>query len=88
MTDWTAEIDAAAARIRRHVVETPVVALDGAFGLDYPIEMKLEHMQHTGSFKARGAFNTLLSMEVPQAGVVAASGGNHGAAAAYAAARH
>ena len=53
--------------------------------LGYPVEMKLEQMQHTGSFKARGAFNTLLSSDVPKAGVVAASGGNHGAAAAYAA---
>ncbi|GAB5436113.1 MAG: threonine/serine dehydratase [Falsiruegeria mediterranea] len=55
------------------------------FGLDFPVELKLEHTQHTGSFKARGAFNTLLSSDVPDAGVVAASGGNHGAAAAYAA---
>ena len=57
------------------------------FGLSYPIEMKLEHVQHTGSFKARGAFNTLLSGPVPKAGLVAASGGNHGAAVAYAAQR-
>lgn len=86
MTDWAAEIETAAARIRRHVVQTPVVTLE-AFGLDHPVEMKLEQMQHTGSFKARGAFNTLLSQEVPEAGIVAASGGNHGAAAAFAARR-
>ncbi|MEX0337521.1 MAG: threonine/serine dehydratase [Arenibacterium sp.] len=86
MTDWAAEIDAAAARVRRHVVETPVVAMD-AFGLDQPVELKLEQLQHTGSFKARGAFNTLLSSDVPKAGIVAASGGNHGAAAAFAAKR-
>jgi threonine dehydratase len=49
------------------------------------IALKLEQMQHTGSFKARGAFNTLLSLPVPKAGVVAASGGNHGAAVAFAA---
>ncbi|MEY8840178.1 serine/threonine dehydratase, partial [Cribrihabitans sp. XS_ASV171] len=51
----------------------------------YPVEMKLEQLQHTGSFKARGAFNTLLASDVPDAGIVAASGGNHGAAAAFAA---
>jgi threonine dehydratase len=58
-----------------------------SFGLGYPIEMKLEHLQHTGSFKARGAFNSLLSEPVPEAGIVAASGGNHGAAVGYAAAQ-
>ena len=84
MTDWKTEISAAAARIEDHVIRTPVATLDG-FGLPYPIDVKLEQMQHTGTFKARGAFNTLLSMDVPTAGVVAASGGNHGAAAAYAA---
>ncbi|MCL6284701.1 threonine/serine dehydratase [Ruegeria sp. 2012CJ41-6] len=79
---WTQEIEAAAGRIAGHVVETPVMRC-GGFGLDHPVEMKLEQFQHTGSFKARGAFNTLLGSEVPAAGVVAASGGNHGAAAAY-----
>ncbi len=80
--DWKSEILAARDRIAGHAQVTPVMEshIPG-----YPIEMKLEHMQHTGSFKARGAFNTLLSMDVPAAGVVAASGGNHGAAAAYAA---
>lgn len=55
------------------------------FGLPFEIEMKLEQLQHTGSFKPRGAFNTLLSGPVPEAGLVAASGGNHGAAVAFAA---
>ena len=82
--DWSEDIKAAAGRIAGHVVRTPIVTLDG-FGLSYPIEVKLEQMQHTGTFKARGAFNTLLSQEVPEAGLVAASGGNHGAAVAYAA---
>ncbi len=81
--DWKADIDAAAARIKGHVVETPVMASDRLW--DRPVELKLEQTQHTGSFKARGAFNTLLSREVPAAGVVAASGGNHGAAVAFAA---
>ncbi|MCV2866279.1 threonine/serine dehydratase [Defluviimonas sp. WL0075] len=83
--DWRQEIDAAAGRIADHVLRTPVVTVD--FGLGRPVELKLEQMQHTGSFKARGAFNTLLSQPVPPAGVVAASGGNHGAAVAYAARR-
>lgn len=82
--DWPDEIIAAARRISPHVVSTPAAALNG-FGLGYLIEAKLEHMQHTGTFKARGAFNTLLSQDVPEAGLVAASGGNHGAAVAYAA---
>ena len=82
--DWTTEIKAAAGRIAGHIQITPVMQTLG-FGLGYPIEMKLEHMQHTGSFKARGAFNTLLSQDVPAAGLVAASGGNHGAAVGYAA---
>ncbi|WP_461404403.1 threonine/serine dehydratase [Falsiruegeria mediterranea] len=81
---WKSDIRAAAERIAGHVQKTPVMTVNG-FGLDFPVELKLEHTQHTGSFKARGAFNTLLSSDVPDAGVVAASGGNHGAAAAYAA---
>ncbi|WP_164660726.1 threonine/serine dehydratase [Tropicibacter sp. Alg240-R139] len=81
---WKSEINAAAERIADHVQKTPVMTVNG-FGLGYPVELKLEHMQHTGSFKPRGAFNTLLSSDIPAAGVVAASGGNHGAAAAYAA---
>lgn len=82
--DWTREINEAAQRIAGHIQVTPVMQSQG-FGLDFPIEMKLEQLQHTGSFKARGAFNTLLSQDVPSAGLVAASGGNHGAAVGYAA---
>ncbi len=82
--DWTQEINEAAARIDGHVVRTPTAVLD-SFALGYPVEVKLEQLQHTGSFKARGAFNTLLASDVPAAGVVAASGGNHGAAAGFAA---
>ncbi|MCA0929370.1 threonine/serine dehydratase [Ruegeria profundi] len=82
--NWKSEISAAADRIAGYAQVTPVME-SHALGLDYPVEIKLEHMQHTGSFKARGAFNTLLSLDVPEAGVVAASGGNHGAAAAFAA---
>ena len=80
--NWKSEILAAWDRIVGYAQVTPVME---SHLLGYPVEMKLEQMQHTGSFKARGAFNTLLSSDVPKAGVVAASGGNHGAAAAYAA---
>jgi threonine dehydratase len=58
---------------------------ENAFGLDARIFLKLECLQHTGSFKPRGAFNFILSSNIPEAGVIAASGGNHGAAVAYAA---
>src|SRR6185369_15702461 len=73
--------------IRHYIRRTPVVEADAAdFGLDpMPLVLKLELMQHTGSFKTRGAFSNLLTREVPPAGVVAASGGNHGVAVAYAA---
>jgi threonine dehydratase len=83
-----ADIEAAAARIAPHVRVTPVVDLaPGAFGVDAPLTLKLESLQHAGSFKPRGAFNRLLSAVVPPAGVIAASGGNHGAAVAFAARR-
>jgi threonine dehydratase len=73
--------------IQPHIRRTPVVALDGGdFGLGkMALTLKLELLQHSGSFKARGAFTNLLLRQVPAAGVVAASGGNHGAAVAYAA---
>ena len=79
-----ADVDAAAARIGRHVRETPVLAMeDGAFGGPGAITLKLELLQHAGSFKPRGAFNRVLAAEVPAAGLVAASGGNHGVAVAH-----
>jgi threonine dehydratase len=73
--------------IRPHIRRTPIVEVDGAdFGLDsIRIIFKLELLQHAGSFKARGAFTNILTRDVPRAGVVAASGGNHGVAVAYAA---
>src|SRR5947208_16876580 len=75
--------------IRPHVRNTPVIEVDGAdFGLaGISIVLKLELLQHSGSFKARGAMANLLMRNVPPAGVVAASGGNHGAAVAFAAHR-
>ena len=81
-----ADIETAADRIAGHVRRTPVIDSGaGSLGLDISISLKLEQLQHSGSFKARGAFNTLLSADVPETGVAAASGGNHGAAVAYAA---
>jgi len=73
--------------IRPHVRRTPVIEIDAAeVGLaSGRLFLKLELFQHSGSFKARGAFANLLARKVPAAGVVAASGGNHGAAVAYAA---
>ena len=73
--------------IRPHVRRTPILEVAGAdFRLDsISLVFKLEFLQHAGSFKARGAFANLLTREVPKAGVVAASGGNHGVAVAYAA---
>ena len=75
--------DLLSSRVRR----TPVLTIDrGEFGLPPgPLVLKLEHLQHTGSFKTRGAFASLMLATVPAAGVAAASGGNHGAAVAYAA---
>jgi threonine dehydratase len=73
--------------IRPHIRRTPIVEVNGEdFGLPAAtLTLKLELLQHSGSFKARGAFANVLTREVPEAGVVAASGGNHGAATAYAA---
>ena len=85
MTSRT-DIAAAATRIAGHVRHTPVLHLSAAdLGLGFPVTLKLELLQHTGSFKPRGAFNRLLSAALPAVGVIAASGGNHGAAVAYAA---
>ncbi|CAN7312592.1 threonine/serine dehydratase [Mesorhizobium sp. LjRoot246] len=76
-------------RIRPYIRHTPVLRVDMA-DFDRPplaVDLKLECLQHSGSFKARGAFTNLLERAVPEVGVVAASGGNHGAAVAYAAMR-
>jgi threonine dehydratase len=75
--------------IRPHIRRTPVVEIAGEdFGAPgVTLAFKLEPVQHAGAFKARGAFANLMLREVPPAGVAAASGGNHGAAVAYAAAK-
>jgi predicted alternative tryptophan synthase beta-subunit len=75
------------ALIRPYVRRTPVIEIDGAeFGVESKkLLLKLELLQHSGLFKARGAFANLLTRKIPAKGVVVASGGNHGAAVAYAA---
>lgn len=92
--DWAMILDITSAAvasvaelIRPYIRYTPVITIDRAsLGLPPgPLALKLEQLQHSGSFKARGAFANLLLRTVPPAGVVAASGGNHGAAVAYAA---
>ena len=86
-----ADIEAAAERVAPHVRVTPLLLPaagsmgNGSAGTDWQPVLKLEFLQHTGSFKARGAFNNLLSRPVGPAGVTAVTGGNHGAAVAYAA---
>src|SRR5258708_2890950 len=78
------DIQAANQRIDKYIRRTPVIDLEaGAFGSSAGLTLKLESLQHAGSFKPRGAFNCVLSSQVPAAGIVAASGGNHGAAAAH-----
>jgi threonine dehydratase len=82
-------IEATYARIGPHIRRTPLIEIAARdFGLAGPaLSCKLEFMQHSGSFKVRGAFANLLARSAPRAGVAAASGGNHGAAVAYAAMR-
>jgi threonine dehydratase len=80
-------IRATHAALSGYVRRTPIIEVDGGdFGLaGTTLVFKLEFLQHAGSFKARGAFTHMLTRTIPAAGVVAASGGNHGAATAYAA---
>ncbi len=79
------DVELAYARIRDRVRRTPVIDVGAAeLGLPVPVTLKLELLQHAGSFKTRGAFNRVLSAgDVPAAGLIAASGGNHGSAVAY-----
>jgi threonine dehydratase len=77
-------ITEAAKRIAPFIRRTPVMDISVP-GVDKPACLKLELFQHTGSFKPRGAFTNLVGAKIPKAGIAAASGGNHGAAIAYAA---
>ena len=80
------DVEAAWRLIQPHVRRTPAIELPaGAIGLGAALALKLESLQVSGSFKGRGAFHKLLASQVPAAGIIAASGGNHGVAAAYAA---
>lgn len=81
------DIEAAAERIAPHVRATPVLDLGKTISDEFELVLKLEHLQVTGSFKPRGAVSLLTSVEIPDSGVVAASGGNYGIAVAYAANR-
>lgn len=80
-------IEQAAGRIAPYIRRTPILELGHVLSNDYSLALKLEHLQVTGSFKTRGAFSAMTAIDVPGAGVVAASGGNFGAAVAHAAAR-
>src|SRR4051794_21537063 len=75
----SADVRQATDRIAGHIRRTPVLQADG------PVWFKLEYLQHAGSFKTRGMMNQVLAGPLPEAGIVAASGGNAGLAAAYAA---
>ena len=82
------DVESAAERVATHVRITPVLDLEaGVFGSSAIVSLKLELLQHTGSFKPRGAFNRMLTAEIDASGVLAASGGNFGLAVAYAANR-
>ncbi len=81
-----ADVEAAHRRIEPHVRRTPILEAASPVGAA-PISLKLEFLQHAGSFKPRGAFNNLLTRQAPAVGCATASGGNHGAAVAYAAAK-
>ena len=84
-----ADIESAYRIIAPHLRLTSIFQTNGQeFGVSgFPLTLKLEQLQFAGSFKTRGAFANLLVRQVPASGVVAASGGNHGAAVAYAAMR-
>ena len=86
-----ADIEATAVRLSPLVRRTPIIEVDphdlGLPGLRSRVVLKLELLQHSGSFKGRGAHAQLLADDLPDAGVVAASGGNYGVAVAYAARR-
>ena len=84
-----AEIQATEKLIRPYIRHTPIISVQCSdFGLEGgSLILKLELLQYTGSFKVRGAFSNLLTRDIPAAGVVAASGGNHGVAVAYAASK-
>lgn len=82
-----ADIESAAERIEPHIRITPILDMGHELSDEFDLILKLEHTQVTGSFKPRGAVSLLTSVDLPEAGVAAASGGNYGIAIAYAAER-
>ncbi|GAA3600944.1 threonine/serine dehydratase [Kineosporia mesophila] len=82
-----AELAAAMERLAGKVRRTPTLDLPAGDLSPVPVTLKLEMLQHTGSFKARGALNAVLTAPAGTRSICAASGGNHGAAVAWAAAR-
>lgn len=90
MTDAVTPVDVerAAELIGPHIRATPTIEVPGQeIGIDATLILKLEYLQHSGSFKARGATHFVAAEQIADDGVVAASGGNHGAAVAWAARR-
>lgn len=88
MLPHRSDVESAAARLGEKVRHTPVLVLHGdELGVPFRVVLKLELLQHTGSFKARGALNSVMSLDPAVGRVTAASGGNHGAAVAWAARR-
>jgi threonine dehydratase len=88
MLPHRSDVESAAARIGEKVRHTPTLTLHGdELGVPFRVVLKLELLQHTGSFKARGALSSVMSLDTDAGRVAAASGGNHGAAVAWAARR-
>ena len=82
------DIQAAAAAIGTSIRHTPILEVPGnEIGVAATLVLKLEYLQHSGSFKSRGATHFIATQPISESGVVAASGGNHGAAVAWAAQR-
>ena len=82
------QIQSAATAIRQHIRHTPVLEVSGVdVGLECSLSLKLEYLQRSGTFKGRGAAHFLATQPIASSGIVAASGGNHGAAVAWAAQR-
>ena len=78
-----ADVSVAVERCRPLIRRTPIITSSpGDLGIDQSIVLKLESLQHAGSFKARGSLNSALGGDVPASGLIAASGGNHGIAVA------
>jgi threonine dehydratase len=88
MLPQRSDVESAAARLGEKIRHTPTLVLHGdELGVPVRVVLKLELLQHTGSFKARGALNSVMCLDAADGRVTAASGGNHGAAVAWAAAR-